>query len=437
MIRELIYLLVCSFLPALGLHAEHSIAGDESGAHLPALSLDALTRTALAENSACKAAQANWQAMKARVPQAAAWEDLSVSFQGRAGRFVDVPANAFTDNQLTIEQKVPLNGKNISRARGATADAVVAYEQLRRAELDVRANVAAAYWRLANAYAQLDLNRQNETLLHEAAGLSRARYEAGRQTQADVLTATIELARLVEARADLERARAEAQSALNVLLDRPARAPLGLPPALTADTSPALPLPSQKQLEALALAYRPEMRIAQKRIDAAQARLELSRRAWMPDPALRVSGQQYNDTSQAVNEVDVGIAFTVPWLNAGKYRAQDREARAGLTQKIAELAQLRTETLGRVQDALIKVQTLHHHFEVYRDEILPLARQTVAATRSGYENAQSNFADLIAAERTLRDAAAESLNHLADYEAALAELAAVVGANFDSLPSPQ
>jgi cobalt-zinc-cadmium efflux system outer membrane protein len=434
---KLIYLLVCSFLPALGLHAEHSIAGDESGAHLPALSLDALTRTALAENSACKAAQANWQAMKARVPQAAAWEDLSVSFQGRAGRFVDVPANAFTDNQLTIEQKVPLNGKNISRARGATADAVVAYEQLRRAELDVRANVAAAYWRLANAYAQLDLNRQNETLLHEAAGLSRARYEAGRQTQADVLTATIELARLVEARADLERARAEAQSALNVLLDRPARAPLGLPPALTADTSPALPLPSQKQLEALALAYRPEMRIAQKRIDAAQARLELSRRAWMPDPALRVSGQQYNDTSQAVNEVDVGIAFTVPWLNAGKYRAQDREARAGLTQKIAELAQLRTETLGRVQDALIKVQTLHHHFEVYRDEILPLARQTVAATRSGYENAQSNFADLIAAERTLRDAAAESLNHLADYEAALAELAAVVGANFDSLPSPQ
>jgi cobalt-zinc-cadmium efflux system outer membrane protein len=434
---KLIYLLVCSFLPALGLHAEHSIAGDESGAHLPALSLDALTRTALAENSACKAAQANWQAMKARVPQAAAWEDLSVSFQGRAGRFVDVPANAFTDNQLTIEQKVPLNGKNISRARGATADAVVAYEQLRRAELDVRANVAAAYWRLANAYAQLDLNRQNETLLHEAAGLSRARYEAGTQTQADVLTATIELARLVEARADLERARAEAQSALNVLLDRPARAPLGLPPALTADTSPALPLPSQKQLEALALAYRPEMRIAQKRIDAAQARLELSRRAWMPDPALRVSGQQYNDTSQAVNEVDVGIAFTVPWLNAGKYRAQDREARAGLTQKIAELAQLRTETLGRVQDALIKVQTLHHHFEVYRDEILPLARQTVAATRSGYENAQSNFADLIAAERTLRDAAAESLNHLADYEAALAELAAVVGANFDSLPSPQ
>ena len=94
----------------------------------------------------------------------------------------------------------------------------------------MRANVAAAYWRLANAYAQLDLNRQNETLLNEAAELSRARYEAGTQTQADLLAATVERARLVEARADLVRARDDAQSALNVQLNRPARAPLGQPP---------------------------------------------------------------------------------------------------------------------------------------------------------------------------------------------------------------
>ena len=42
----------------------------------------------------------------------------------------------------------------------------------------------------------------------------------------------------------------------------------------------------------------------------------------LPDPAFRISGQQYNAASQALSEVDVGITFTVPWLNAGKYRAQ-------------------------------------------------------------------------------------------------------------------
>lgn len=429
-------LLVCGLWPTFGLHAERAAVGDnQSRGDSPALSLDAVTRIAVSENPSLKAARANWEAMKARVPQAAAWEDLSVSLQARVGRFVDVPANAFTDNQLTVEQKVPLNGKNISRARAATAEAVAAYEQLRRAELDLRANVATAYWRLANAFAQLDLNRQNEMLLSEAANLSRARYEAGTQTQADVLAATVERARLVEARADLQRSRDDAQSALNVLLNRPARSPLGQPALTGTEDFTHSHLPSAERLDALALAYRPEVRIAQKRIDAAQARVELSRRSWVPDPALRVNGQQYNAGSQAVSEVDVGITFTVPWLNARKYHAENREARAGLTQKIAELEGLRTETLGRVRDALTKLETVHHHYEVYRDEILPLARQAVAASHSGYGSGKNSFAELIAAERTLRDAEAESLMHLAEYQTTAAELAAVVGVDFHSLPS--
>lgn len=288
---KFISLLVCGFLPTCGLHAQRAaISEDHSHASSATQSLEALTRIALADNPALKAARANWEAMKARVPQAAAWEDLSVSLQARVGRFVDVPTNAFTDNQLTLEQKVPLNGKNISRARAASAEAVAAYEQLRRAELDVRAQVAAAWWRLANAYAQLDLNRQNETLLGEAARLSSARYEAGTQTQADVLAATVDRARLVEARADLQRTCNDAQSALNVLLNRPARSPLGQPSLSGVNDALHTHLPSPERLDTLALAYRPEVRIAQKRIDAAQARVELSRRSWVPDPTLRING---------------------------------------------------------------------------------------------------------------------------------------------------
>ncbi len=417
-----------------------AIAGDEPGSSAVVsagtLSLTEATRLATLHNASLKAARANWLAFKERVPQAAAWEDLSVSFQGRAGRFVAVPRNSFTDNSLTIEQKVPLNGKNLSRAREASAEAVAAYEQLRRVELDTRADVAAAYWRLANAHAQLALNRENETLLNEAASLSRARYETGTQTQADVLAAIVERARLVEARADLERARDDAQSALNVLLNRPPRAPLGTPPPLAQDRMIHHPdLPPAARLDALALAYRPEVRIAEKRIDGATARLELSRRSWLPDPVFRVNAQQYNAASQAVSEVDLGVTFTVPWLNPGKYRAENREARAGLAQRAAELAQLRAETLGRVRDTLAKVETLHHHYEVFRDQILPLAWQAVMASRSGYESGKSGFAELIAAERTLRDANADGLSHFADYQIALAELAATVGVDFQNLPS--
>ncbi len=176
--------------------------------------------------------------MKARVPQAAAWEDVSVSFQARAGRFVDVPANAFTDNTLTVEQKVPLNGKNISRAREASRRGgrrlrATAPGGTRRARQRGRGLLAAGE-RLRPTGTEPPERR---ALLNEAADLSRARYEAGTQTQADVLAATVERARIVEARADLERARDDAQSALNVLLNRPARSALGQPPALATGDS--------------------------------------------------------------------------------------------------------------------------------------------------------------------------------------------------------
>ena len=269
-------LLVCGFFPILGLRAERASADDVHSAATSSAtrSLDALTRIALAENPSLKAARANWQAMKARVPQAAAWEDVSVSFQASAqAASWTCPPTPSRTTQLTVEQKVPLNGKNISRAREATAEAVAAYEQLRRVELDVRANVAGAYWRLANAYAQLGLNRQNETLLNEAAALSRARYEAGTQTQADVLAATVERARIVEARADLERARDDAQSALNVLLNRPARSAIGTASGIGSrrlfSPAPAVSGPTRcpgPGVPARRFAWR------RKRIDAAQAR---------------------------------------------------------------------------------------------------------------------------------------------------------------------
>jgi hypothetical protein len=64
-----------------------------------------------------QSAQAKWFAAKERIPQAAAWEDLRVGTNFVFGRFVSVPANAFTDQMLSIEQMIPLSGKNRSKER--------------------------------------------------------------------------------------------------------------------------------------------------------------------------------------------------------------------------------------------------------------------------------------------------------------------------------
>src|SRR5438477_199373 len=255
--------------------------------------------------------------MKARVPQAAAWEDLRAQARSRAARYVSIPPNAFTDQSFILQQEVQISGKNLSRARAATAEAGAAFEDFRRTELDVLSRARAAFHRLANEYAQLEVNQRNVDLLNQFAEVNR---------------------------------------------------------------------------------------------------------------------QRYNEAGQAVSELDVGVSIGLPFLNPRKYSATVTEARRNFESAQHELEATRAETLGLVRDQLKKIETAAHHYELYSDKILPLARQAVQSNRVAYETSSANFLELITAQRVLQDVESAHINHLADYQVALAELDAVVGIE-DWLPS--
>jgi outer membrane protein TolC len=384
-----------------------------------------LVSIVLRDNPALKATRAKWEAMKARVPQAKAWEDLRAGGDFRVERSVNIPPNSFMDQSSILEQELPVSGKNLSRGRTATAEARATFEDFRRTELDIVMRTRIAYARLANGYSQLEVNRRNSELLDQFVQISRSRYEAGTATQADVLTAQTDAAKLLEARAQIEREVSESQSALNVLMNRPAQARLDLPASLVF-TRQALSL---QQLQALALVQRPELQRAQDRIDAERFRLELANRQWFPDPALNVKTQRYNDAAQGVSEVDVGVSFPLPFLNWKKYGAGVLEARKSLENAQHEFDATRTETFGLVRDHLKKIQTSATQYELYQGNILPVAHQTVEASRAAYEASTGGFLELITARRTLQDAESAALNHLADHEIAIAELDAIIGKN--------
>ena len=220
-------LFLCSLFIHLTAHAE---SPKKSGDSRPAdLSLAAVTDSVLANNPAIKEARAKWEAMKQRVPQAAAWDDLKVGGSTRLGRFVDVAANSFTDQMLSVEQMIPISGKNHSRERIAAAEALGGLEEFRRKELDVVARARAAYYRLAKGYALVELNRANESSLSQTVEISRARLEVGNQGQADVLVAENEVNRLEETRHDLLRSVSEDETQLKVLMNRDPFSPLGKP----------------------------------------------------------------------------------------------------------------------------------------------------------------------------------------------------------------
>ena len=399
------------------------LAGRESDFPRGQLSLGEVIRVVAAENPSIKAAEAKWRGMKARVPQAAAWEDLRLQAQSLAGRFVNVSPNSFTDQSVMLEQELPLTGKNRTRARAATAEAGEAFEDLRRTQLDVFSRARSAFYRLANEHAQLDVNRRNIGLLNQFAELSRARYEVGNTRETDVLTAKTDAARLDEAQYDIQRRVSEAQTELNVLMNRPAQAPLAVPTSLTFEPVHY----SLGTLQRVALEARPEVQRAQNRIAAGRSRAQLARQQRIPDPTLNVKAERYNDTGYAVSELQVGVSVGLPFLNGRKYSAGIEEANENLEAAQQEFEAARNLALGLVRDGLKKVETAAHHYELYRDRILPLADQTLRSYRATYETNSSNFLELITAERVLQEVESTALNHLANYQIALAELDAIVG----------
>ena len=409
--------------------AESGDAGSE--AQRARISLGEVTSIVLANNPAIQQALRRWSAAKARVTQEAAWDDLKVGGSSRAARFVDIAPNSFTDQTVSVEQIIPLTGKNLARARAAAADAGASYEQARREQLDVLAQTRTSYFRLLNANAQLELNRKNLTSLRQIAEVSRSRYEVGKASAAEPLEGEVEASKLLESEQDILRNISAEQSQLNVLMNRDAFAPLGRPEQTKVKST----VPSMEQARALALANRPEIKIAQAKIDMEKSRLALARRNWIPDPAVTVQAQRYNDSRQAASELDAGISFTVPWVNPGKYSAAVREAKESLAAAEHGLDQTNAESLGLLRNALQKVHTAKHHVELFREKLVPQARQAFEANQFAYETGKASFLEWITAQRNLRDLEAMGQQHVADYYAALAELEAVVGADFNLFPS--
>jgi outer membrane protein TolC len=405
----------------LCLAAAALMAGDAQASEI--LSFESVVSEVFTNNPSLKAATARWEAMRERIPQARAWADPRFGFDQRVARFVGVPPNSFSDERLMVEQTLPISGKNRLRGDAATAEAASAFEELRRKQLDAVAKAREAYFRLANSYKQLQLNRKNADLLRSFAEISQAKLAAGDRSQADVLIADTELAKLDEAQFDFQREISESQTELNVLMNRPPESPLGHPAELKFEPVSL----SLSDLEAMALANRPEMVIAQRKVEAAQARLKVARKEWIPEPSLRVEGDRYNDASQAVSELSAGFSIDLPWFNRSKYRAAIDENEKLLESVRHELEAERSETLGSVVDQFHRVETFHHHTELYKAKLLPLAQETEGAQRTGYESDKTGFLEVLTAQQTARDVESMYWDHLMHYETALAELEALIG----------
>jgi outer membrane protein TolC len=365
-------------------------SGDPFAGHAT-LERGPLVAAVLARNPSIAAARWAWRAALARHPQETALDDPMLGYELAPLSIGE--SDMDTGQRVELSQAFPFPGKRALRGEVALAEAEAAASDFAAVRLRMAALASLLYDELYLTERKLAVNDAHRTLLAELREVAVARYEAGSATQQDPLEAELAEAELLHREVELQADRRIAQEQMNVLLHREPALPLPpLPPTL--DEPPA------DGADAGA-GERPELRAAEARVRAREARVSLARREALPD--LRVMGAF--DAMEEEDEMrpQLGIAVSIP-LQRTRRAAQLDEAEAELEAARAERAGVESQLHFSVLRARERLAEAHHAREILRDRVLPAARDRVASARAAFEVGQSSFSVLIDAERSLRDA---------------------------------
>lgn len=384
-----------------------AIAASAADAPAP-LSLEQVLAEVRSNHPEIRAAAAIAAADRERISQAAAWEDPVAGIELQ--RMENTRLFNYDTVELQLSQKIPLSGNRSRRRALATAEAGVSAASVRTREYALTREARDAFFQLLRVREQIELVHESDRLLAQAADLVRSRLSSGAADTAALLMAERERAVLRERTLMLEREANDAAAVLNTLRNRPAQAPIG--PLAT--PAPRGEFPTLEVAQERALAHRPEIAEAEARVTAAAKGQDVAARAWRPDPEVMVKARHVDAGGKVVNDYDTGVAISLPWLNGGKYRAAQREAARRREAAELDVAALRTKTAAEVREMWQKLETARRNVDLYRDRLLPLARQGADATRQGLVTGKNTLLELVTAQRAVIDAQTALASNLAD-----------------------
>jgi cobalt-zinc-cadmium efflux system outer membrane protein len=392
------------------------------------LTLEQLLADVRARNPQLRSATATAAADRERIKQATAWEDpvAGLEFQRENSNRL----STYDQAEVSFTQKIPLSGNRERRRALAAAEADVSAAGIRSRELLIIGEARDAFFQLLRAREQLALTRETDQLLGQATEITRSRLATGTGNLGSLLIAETERTRLQERVISLEREIADAAATLNTVRDLPPQSPIGevSTPVMSAPNVGTMgPFATLEEAQAHALAHRPEVYEANARITAAQRAREVADRAWRPDPEVMVKARHMNTGSRVIEGYDTGLAVSLPWFNNNKYRSAQREADRRREAAELDAATLRTKTAAEVRDMWQRIETARRNVELYRDRLLPLARQGADTVRQGVVTGSTTIAELVMAQRSLIEVQTALAANLADFHRFRAMLETLTG----------
>jgi cobalt-zinc-cadmium efflux system outer membrane protein len=398
---------------------------------LRVLRLDSLIVEALEQNPQLRAARHQTDASWKRVDQATSWEapQIGVEFFQTPTRSFPNPAKNGMETDFFVQQMFPFPGKLSAAGSSAQNNAKMVEQGYKALERKIISEVKSAYYELYLVQRKIQINAENQELMRQFVQIASKQYEVGTGEHHEVLRAQVELSTLINEGVILQKEKKATEAMLNTLLSRPTDSPLGFVP----DPDASLPPLSFRQLTQLALDSRPEIHAMHYAIEMNRSELRLSKREYYPDFMVRLAYKDMAETPNNFWSAMVGINLPLALWSKGGYTSKVQENELSLRKAQEEFNSMKNMTLFEVQDALVKVQTNQNLVLLYKNTVIPQARQTLESTIIAYQTGRSMFLWLIDIYRTLLNAQLSYHQSVMDFMKSQAELERAVGLSMEEI----
>jgi multidrug efflux system outer membrane protein len=346
---------------------------------------------------------------------------------------------SYYDANFDAFWELDLFGRVRRQVEASTADLQATEATLRDVQVAVIAEVARTYFELRGQQGRLEVARRNVANQEETLRLTNVRLDAGRGTELDTSRARAQLSSTLASIDPLEAAVSRSIHRLGVLtgrepnaLEQLLRAPRELPqlPATVAVGDPAT-----------LLRRRPDIRVAERRLAASNARIGVAVGDLFPKVTFvgafgydAKSPSDLGSSTSRAYSISPGISWAA--FDLGRVQAQIAGARARTDTALAQYQQTVLRALEETENALVT------HART-RDELMHADDAALASTtaarlaRTRYEGGAVDFLEVLDAERTQLAAEDHLAQSRTDASTSLVAVYKALGGSWEGAPLPR
>lgn len=408
---------------ALAQHPNNTDQQNTVNVETTKIKISSLVEIALESNPALITIRREFDASRARVPQAKALPDPMISF-GNTSVGNPIPftglSEDFHDFSFGVSQDLPWFGVRRLRGEVASSEAEAKFQEYQSTVRQLTSEVKLAAYELYYIDHALYIINRDLEILKKFTKIAEARYSVGKAQQIDVINAQVEITELLDKQGELYAKRASTVAHINHLLYRD-------PETLIESLEEVYmsPLPDAEELIPLALKNAPELQQQKRHIDSSNHALRLAEReAKYPEVGLNFT---YHQRVNFPNYYTYGITLKLPLYAFNKQRYAVEEQSANLAAARSRLASADSMIRYKIKDSLVRAYSAARLIKLHQEGILPQATLALESAMAGYEVGQVDFLTLLTTLKRALDYETRYYQLLTDYQKSLAEMEIYVG----------